>query len=91
MQKYKSSNPHHKLFLLVCTPNCGLPAAGPMWISVFTTARNANIISYFCMHMALSGPLGCASVPDSEEQPLLRRKRFCISHTARAVAVRSPM
>ena len=83
MPKYKSSNGHHKLFWLVCTPNCALSAAGPSRISVYTTRRNANLSCYSCMHTAQIGPLGCAPTPGQKNQNLLRSKRlFCLRAAA---------
>ena len=86
MPKYKSSNGHHKLFWLVCTPNCALSAAGPSRISVYTTTRNANLSFYSCMHTAQIGPLGCAPTAAFKNQNLLRRKRLFSLRAAGALS-----
>ena len=96
MQKYQSSNPHHKLFLLVCTPNCGLPAAGPMWISVFTTAseRECHLVllhahgPIWAIGLCFSPRLGGVTPASKEKvlyQPHSSRRGGTFSYVMRAV------
>ena len=86
MPKYQSSNGHHKLFWLVCTPNCALSAAGPSRISVYKTTEGCESqLSLVHAH----GPdraLGLCTNPRSKEsKPASKEKVVFLTRGGRPV------
>ena len=47
------SNGHHKLFWLVCTPNCALSAAGPSRVVGFLNTCSAVRTTHCTQHLGL--------------------------------------
>ena len=86
MPKYKSSNGHHKLFWLVCTPNCALSAAGPSRISVYTTTEGCESqLSLVHAH----GPdraLGLCTNPRSKESKPASKEKVVSLRAAGALS-----